>query len=403
MLRLRNLLFPVLRTGPQLPSPIHHGYCRRLLLLSTSAAPFSLEDYLVASCGLAPAKARSVSKKALVEASRVSVRAFNELSSARHYPGFDPDAVLALLSRIGLSRADIAQVVAADPLILRSRVDRLEPRLLARRDRVGLSVPQIARFLAVGSRLLRGCRDVGPKIMFFVNLYGSFEKLLLLMKGCNSLLTLDLDRVVKPNIAFLHQCGISVRDIASMSARFLTLNPERLKEVVQRVEEFGVPRNSRMFMRAVAALSHTNKEKDASSLELLKSTLGCSTSQVATAVSKRPDILQMSGDNLVRKIQFMINEVGLEPQYILGRPDLLTYSLEKRLVPRHCAIKVLLAKGLLKNNLSFRTIVEMREKTFRLRFVDRHKDSVTGLADAYAAAHGGSVPLGNQLLHHKKM
>ncbi|CAN6195675.1 unnamed protein product [Urochloa humidicola] len=339
MLRLRNLV-PLLRGGPQLPSPIHHGDCR-LLLLSTSAATFSLEDYLVTSCGLAPAKARSASKKALAEASRFSVRAFNELSTTSYYPGFDPDAVLALLSGIGLSRTDIADVVAADPLIHRSRVERLEPRILALRDRVGLSVPQIARFLA----------------------------LLLLMKGCNSLLTLDLDRVVKPNIAFLHQCGISVRDIAqlcSTSVWFLTLNPELLKEVVQRVEELGVPRTSRVFMRAVSALAHTTKEKDTSSLELLKSTLGCSTSEVAIAVSKRPDILEMSDDNLLRKIQFMINDVGLEPQYILERPVLLLYSLEKRLVPRHRVVKVLLAKGLLKNNFSFRTIVDMGEKTFRL-------------------------------------
>ncbi|CAN6204256.1 unnamed protein product [Urochloa humidicola] len=234
MLRFRNLLLPLLRAAPppQLPSPIHHGGCR---VFSTSAAPFSLEEYLVASCGLAPDQARSASKKALAEASKRSVRVLNELSSVRHYPGFDPDAVLALLSGIGLSRADIADIVAADPLILRSRVDRLEPRVLALRDRAGFSVPPIASFLAVGSRLLRDCRDVGPKFHFFVNFFGSFEKLLLVMKRCNSLLTIDLDRVVKPNIAFLHQCSISLRDIAqvcSRSSRLLTFNLEHLKEEI---------------------------------------------------------------------------------------------------------------------------------------------------------------------------
>ncbi|CAL5074672.1 unnamed protein product [Urochloa decumbens] len=389
MLRLRNLLLPHLRGGPHIPSPSHHGGCR--LLLSTSAAPFSLEDYLVASCGLAPDQARSTSKKALAEASRVSVRAFNELSSARHYPGFNPGAVLALLSGIGLSRTDIADVVAANPLLLRSRVDRLEPHLLALRDRVGLSVPQIASFLVVGSRAVRKCHDVCPKILFFINLYGSFENLLTVMKGCNSLLTADLDRVVKPNIAILHQCGMSAQDIAqicSRNSRVLTLNPDRLKEVVHRVEELGVPRSLRSFNLAVAALASTTKEKDTSRLELLKSTLDCSTSEVATAVSKRPDILEMSDENLLRKIQFMINEVGLEPQYILKNPGLLTYSLEKRLVPRHRVIKVLLTKGLLKSNWGFCSLAKLGEKNFRLKFIDCHKDSVTGLADAYAAACG---------------
>ena len=144
MLRLRNRLLPLVRAASQLPSPIHHSDCLRLRLrlLSNSPAPFSLEDYLVASCGVAPAQARSASKKALAEASRVSAKALDDFTSARHNALFDPDAAVALLSSVGLSRADIADVVAADPLLLRSRVDRLGPRLRGLRDSAGLSVPR---------------------------------------------------------------------------------------------------------------------------------------------------------------------------------------------------------------------------------------------------------------------
>uniref|UniRef100_K3ZZL7 Uncharacterized protein n=1 Tax=Setaria italica TaxID=4555 RepID=K3ZZL7_SETIT len=336
MLRLRNLLLPLLRASPQIPSPIHHGDCR--LLLSTSAAPFSLEDYLP-------------------KASKLSARAFNELSSAHHHPRFDPDAVLVLLSSIGLSRANIADVVAVDPLLLRCKVDRLEPRLLALRDRVGLSVPQIASFLAVGSRAVRSCRDVGSKIQFFVNFYGSFEKLLLVIKKNSSLnhLTSDLGRV----------CGMSDHDIAhlcSRSVRILSFTLEHLEEVVLRVEELGLTRSSAMFKRAVEALAQTTKEKYTARIEFLKNSLGCTESEVATALSKMPRILEISEQNLLRKIQFLVNEVGLEPQYILERLVLFTYSLEKRLVPRHHVIKVLLSKGLLNNNFSFYTIAKMERR-----------------------------------------
>ena len=61
-------------------------------------------------------------------------------------------------------------------------------------------------------------------------------------------------------------------------------------------------------------------------------------------------------------------------------------------MPRHCVMKALLAKGLLNRNVSFYTLAKTGEETFRLKFVDPHKDSVTGLADAYATARGGSVP-----------
>jgi mTERF domain-containing protein len=73
----------------------------------------------------------------------------------------------------------------------------------------------------------------------------------------------------------------------------------------------------------------------------LKRTLGCSESEVSTAVSKKPTILRFSDEILLRKIEFLVNEATMEPQYIVESPGLLLYSLEKRLVPRHYIMKVL--------------------------------------------------------------
>ncbi|KAG2642995.1 hypothetical protein PVAP13_2KG293400 [Panicum virgatum] len=242
---------------------------------------------------------------------------------------------------------------------------------------------------------MRGCSDLGPKIQFYVDFFGSFEKLLSLMKGSNSLLTANLDTVIKPNIALLRQRGLSVRDIAQVcsgDARLLTFNPERLQEILQRAEEFGVPRSSGMFKHVVSALTGTTREKGTARLEFFRRTLGCSKDEVAIAVSKVPVILALSEQSLLRKIQFLVNDVGLEPHYIMERSMLFTHSLEKRLVPRHCVMKILVAKGLLETNVSFYSIARMGEKSFRLRFIDCHKDSVTGLADAYATACGGRMP-----------
>jgi mTERF domain-containing protein, mitochondrial len=44
---------------------------------------------------------------------------------------------------------------------------------------------------------------------------------------------------------------------------------------------------------------------------------------------------------------------------------LLTYSLEKRLVPRHCVMKVLWEKGLLNSNSNFFTVIKLSEETCR--------------------------------------
>ncbi|KAL6647556.1 hypothetical protein ACP70R_014993 [Stipagrostis hirtigluma subsp. patula] len=389
MLLLRNHLLPLLRAAA---SPLPRGV---LLLSTASPAPFSLESYLVTACGLAPAQARRASRKALDEASRRSKKALEGISSSRPSPAFDPDAVLALLSGAGLSRADIAAVVAADPLLLRSRVDTLGPRLLALRDRVGLSAQQIASFLLVGSRALRSCGgDVGTKLEFFISLCGSFEQLLVVLKRNHRVLFASLERVIKPNVALLRQCGLDVRQIAQLcshNSRVIAYSPERVKKFLLRAEELGVPCSSPMFRRAVAAVTSSGEEALRAKLEFFERTLGCSKTEASMAVSKQPGILGFSDECLLRKIEFLVNEVGMKPQYIVERPALLTLSLEKRLIPRHRVMKALEAEGVLRRNISLCTLAKLGENAFRLRFIECYKDSVPGLADAYAAACAGDV------------
>jgi len=174
---------------------------------------------------------------------------------------------------------------------------------------------------------------------------------------------------------------------------------DHVKELLLRAEELGVPHSSRMFKNAVSVVSNVTKEKAASKLKFLKSTLGCSESEIAIAVPKIPTILALSEELLLRKIQFLIKEVGMKPQHIVERPVLLAHSLEKRLMPRHCVMKVLQAKGLLSSKMGFYTFAQFGEKTFKLKYIDCHKDSVPGLADAYAAASAGVVPPGFKFEH----
>ncbi|KAF8660780.1 hypothetical protein HU200_057366 [Digitaria exilis] len=371
MLLLQRHLLPLLRAASLFPSPAYHRAC--LLSNSTlaSATPFSLEDYLVAACGLAPAQARKTAKKALDESS---------CSRGRLHSASNPDAIIALLSGVGLSRDDIAAVVVADPLLLRSSPKNIGPRLQALRDRHGLSAPQIVRFLLVGSRVLRNC-DIGRILEFFIPLLSSFEQVLLLMKSNSRFLRSDLEGV-KHNIALLRQCGLSARVIAHLCSRhlwILNFEPGRLNEIVLRAEELGVPRSSPMFSQAVFVAASNSKETVAAKLEFLKRTLGVCESEVSTAVSKMPTILGLSEECLLPKIQFLIKEVGFEPQNIVDRPILLGFSLEKRLMPRHRVMKALQAKGLLSSNMSFCSLLSYGEQDFKLRYIDCHKDSVPGL------------------------
>jgi mTERF domain-containing protein len=131
----------------------------------------------------------------------------------------------------------------------------LAPRVLALRDRVSLSTPQITRFLLVASRALREC-DVTPRLEFFISFYGLFDRVLVAAKKSWGLLSASLEKVIKPNIALFRQRGVP--DVAKVCLKdpwVLTFNPERVKEVLLRAEELRVPPTSRMFRQALAIVS----------------------------------------------------------------------------------------------------------------------------------------------------
>uniref|UniRef100_A0A0D9XQ64 Uncharacterized protein n=1 Tax=Leersia perrieri TaxID=77586 RepID=A0A0D9XQ64_9ORYZ len=362
MLHLRQrLLLPLLRAAAAHPNSSSSSsaaassatlHLSRILLSTTAAIPFTAEDYLVATCGLTGDQAR-------VASARIS-----HLKSASN-----PDAVLAHLSGVGLSRADLAAVVAADPRILCARAHNIARRIASLRDGVGLSDPQIRSLLLSGGvKVLREC-DLALRLEFWIPFLGSFERLLTMVKTSNVILTSDLDKVIKPNIALLQECGLTVRDIVKLArhGRMLTSNPKQVETFVQRCSE----------------------ENIRSKIEFLASTLGCSQEKVCAAVCKQPQILGLSADNHRRKINFMVTEVGLEPKCIMENPVLLTYSLEKRLVPRYSVIKILRAMGLIKGDVNLNTLLAYSEKYFISRYIDPYKQEAPAIADAYAAACTG--------------
>jgi len=126
-------------------------------------------------------------------------------------------------------------------------------------------------------------------------------------------------------------------------------------------------------------------------MDLLKATLGCSEAELALAVRRAPQILRMSEGKLSRALKFLKVDVGLNLQYILLRPPVLGYSMERRLIPRHYFINILKAKGLAKENVDFYNAVCISEKKFFQKFIDPHRETVPGLADVYATTCAGKI------------
>lgn len=50
---------------------------------------------------------------------------------------------------------------------------------------------------------------------------------------------------------------------------------------------------------------------------------------------------------IMKKMDFLVREMSLEPACVIQRPNLLLLSLEKRVIPRGSVIQYLISKGLL--------------------------------------------------------
>ncbi|OEL25825.1 hypothetical protein BAE44_0013158, partial [Dichanthelium oligosanthes] len=179
----------------------------------------------------------------------------------------------------------------------------------------------------------------------------------------------------------LTECGLDSRDIANLSLsspRMVTTNLKLVREMVESAEAVGVKfEMSGQYERfGVISLS---EEK------------------IAAKLSK---------DRLCRMSEFLITQFGLELEYIAHRPTLLTYSLERRLVPRHYLVKFLRASaflkppigealkenGLLKRGRSYYYAINVGENVFIKKFRSPYKEAAPSLAQDYAATCKGEVP-----------
>ena len=131
-----------------------------------------------------------------------------------------------------------------------------------------------------------------------------------------------------------------------------------------------------------------NREKLDSNIQLFEK-LGWSRDDIASAVRKAPNILNLAPERVHKNLDFLMGDVGLQMPDIVHRPVLLLYSVERRLLPRYYLMKFLKDRGLMTSSLSFSTIALMGNDNLLGKLVHPHEMSVPGLAAAYASSCAG--------------
>uniref|UniRef100_A0A7N2N476 Uncharacterized protein n=1 Tax=Quercus lobata TaxID=97700 RepID=A0A7N2N476_QUELO len=82
-------------------------------------------------------------------------------------------------------------------------------------------------------------------------------------------------------------------------------------------------------------------------------------------------------------MNFLVDKLGRPSTDIARNPVVLHLNLEKRIIPRCSVIQILIARDLVKDDLSFSSFLLVNEKSFLKKYVSKFQDYVPQLLSLY--------------------
>lgn len=156
-------------------------------------------------------------------------------------------------------------------------------------------------------------------------------------------------------------------------------------------EDFGFNKETKLFAAALRSILGLKKEVLERRLQCL-SCLGFSEEQISEMWRRRPDILGYSEERLKRLVDFLVKSAGLTIADFVRDPNMFSFSLEKRAIPRYRVMQSLKSMRVLKTEIHFQPILRLSEKRFLEIYVDSNAES-SALRDIYHRVDAGKFSI----------
>ncbi|KAE8691591.1 hypothetical protein F3Y22_tig00110889pilonHSYRG00162 [Hibiscus syriacus] len=350
------------------PAPLYLSFIQNCAVSSLSVRfiskipsnerPFTV-SYLINSCGFSPESALSVSKRIHFE------------SSER------PDSVICFFKNHGFSQSQIRNLIRRRPRLLLANPDKtFVPKFQFFRSKT-ISSSELNMILSSNPHALECDLDnrIVPGFNFFKDLTQCSDyKVFLAYKNCSSILTRNLF-IMARNISFLREKGVPESMLVNkliVHPRIFAVNPEKFRTTAEGVEKLGFDPLKQYFLIALQALIQISKSTWERKFNVFKQ-WGWSDEDVISAFEKYPRCMIFSEHKITANMDFFVNTMGWKSSRIADHPVVLSYSLEKRIIPRCLVLKALLSRGLIEE-YSFCTLLVNTEKQFLRRFVTPFQD-----------------------------
>ncbi|XP_043714918.1 transcription termination factor MTERF15, mitochondrial-like [Telopea speciosissima] len=299
--------------------------------------------------------------------------------------------ILTLFRNHGFTETQISMLIRKCPtLLLAKPTETLLPKLEFFHS-VGVQNSDLAKILSRDPGVLYSSLEnqIIPAFIFFKSLVGTVENVVIALKRQTRFLKCDMQNLAR-NIGTLRENGVPESNILTLLTYYpktITPKNDRFKQRVGEIKQMGFDPSRCPFVIALVGLSSMNESTWKQKLEAFGS-WGLSKDDTVSAFRKYPWCMLLSEKKIMGQMDFLLNKMGWELADIMRTPQILGFSLEKRVIPRCSVLRVLQLKGLVERDQSIGSVLIKSNESFMEKFVKKYEKEVPQLLDVYKGKIG---------------
>jgi len=334
---------------------------------NTSSPSSYTAQYLLSSSGLHLESVHSVSQKLQIDESDLQ----------------NPHYVIGFLKAHDFKDAHIAKLIHKWPAVLHCKVEHnLKPKFefFIENGFVGEILPEL---IVSNPDVLRRALDsrIIPCFELLKSVLGCSEKAASAFKRCS----VSMMSAMEPNIDLLIKEGVPVDRIAKLimlQPRTIQQKHQRMVYAVKALKDLEIDSKTTVFIHALRVMLQMSESTWNKKVEVLKS-LGWTEEEILQAFKRCPFCFTCSEEKIRSVVDFLVNTLKMELRTVIGRPEFLMLSVDKRIRPRYNVLKILESKKLVIGKKNMKQLLTMRENNFFQNYVIKYADKVPGLLEAY--------------------
>lgn len=299
----------------------------------------------------------------------------------RNYINNHPTNVTEVFKKWGCSANDISKIFTRRPSLLNADAFNLQSKLSVLNE-LGLNSNDLVKIIHCRPRFLSSRINIcfEERVDYLTKLFGSREMLCKAIARDPSLLTYDLDKMIKPVVALYEQVGVSGHNLIPMLMSRPTLIPRTSlnDQKMEYISRTGVSKASKMYKYVVTLIAVSRIETIREKVANLEK-FGISEDEVWSIFGRSPLLLTLSVDKVQRNMTFVVGTMKMPANMILECPFLLFNNLEAVMKPRVLLAAKIQDMGLAPEIKGFAAILSalrMSERVFLKVFVLCHPQDV---------------------------